>query len=115
MADLLASRRTAPEQDIGLELQSAFAVLRQRLAGESAGETPPVATLEAIARAFDLDRFACDVILLAAIAALEPDAGTLIAKRQGVMAPIPTIGLALSVFPQAHWSALTAEAPLRRH
>ena len=70
MADLLASRRTAPEQDIGLELQSAFAVLRQRLAGESAGETPPVATLEAIARAFDLDRFACDVILLAAIAAL---------------------------------------------
>jgi Pyruvate/2-oxoacid:ferredoxin oxidoreductase gamma subunit len=67
-----------------------------------------------LAETFGLTPFERDVVLLAALPALEPDAGDLIGQAQGdPRLRLPSVGLALSVLKDGHWSAFSAEGPLR--
>jgi hypothetical protein len=63
---------------------------------------------------FNLSQFECDILLLCAGIEIYPSLATLCAKAQGdTNKNYPTFNLALSVLPQAHWSAITPDGPLR--
>ncbi|HUP60706.1 MAG TPA: ATP-binding protein [Thermoanaerobaculia bacterium] len=65
--------------------------------------------------AFGLAPFERDVLLLCAAVELEGTFGNAIAAAAGdAQQTAPTFGLALSMLPDAHWSALAPHAPLRR-
>lgn len=75
---------------------------------------PPPA-LETLCRIFGLSGFERALLLLCAGAELDSSFADLIAATQGYPnRTAPVFGLALSVFPDAHWSALAPNAPLRR-
>jgi hypothetical protein len=84
--------------------------------GEAAPpECEPPPALEALCAAFALSPFERDVLLLCAGLELESSFAPLCAAAQG--APeraYPTFSLALAALPEAHWSALSPEGPLRR-
>jgi hypothetical protein len=87
-------------------------------AGQPA-KTPPVlaegSSADQLAETFALSPFERDVILLAALPALEPGAGELIGQAQGdARLRLPSVGFALSILKNGHWSAFAAEGPLRR-
>jgi len=72
--------------------------------------TPPTdepSALDVVTGAFGLSPFERDILLLCA--GVELDAG-----HAALCGSAPTFGLALAALPDAHWSALTLEAPLRR-
>lgn len=92
---------------------AAFPAVRAWLEGKDAG-TIPETRADRLADLFGLDDFARNVVLLAAYAALEPEAGRLIGSLHGhASRAAPTVGLALARLPDAHWSAFGAQAPLR--
>ena len=65
--------------------------------------------------AFDLSHFERTLLLLCAGIELDSSFAALCAAAQGdAQRNYPTFSLALAVFPQAHWSALTPQSPLRR-
>lgn len=68
---------------------------------------PPA--LETICSLFGLSSFERDILLLCAGVELDSQFAALIAPQTA-----PTFGLALSILSEAHWSALTIAAPLRR-
>lgn len=68
-------------------------------------------TLDAVAADFALSGFERAVLLLAAGQELVSEVGAELAARTGT--PLLTLGAALSLLPDAHWSALTPSAPLR--
>jgi hypothetical protein len=75
----------------------------------------PPAALDALCCAFSLSRFERDLLLLCAGVELDSAFGPLCAAAQGDPARnFPTFSLALAALPEAHWSALTPAAPLRR-
>jgi ATPase family associated with various cellular activities (AAA)/Winged helix domain, variant len=65
-----------------------------------------------LATAFGLTPFERDVLVLSAGVELDSRFTSLVADLLGIRAP--TFGLALAVLPDAHWSAVTPWAPLRR-
>ena len=70
--------------------------------------------LVALRRAFGLSRFECEVLLLCAGVELDGSFPPLCAAAQGdPRRTAPTFGLALAVLPEAHWSALAPDSPLR--
>jgi hypothetical protein len=70
--------------------------------------------LEAVCRSFGLSPFERAVLLLCAGPELDASFARLCAEAQGDPArPYPTFSLALAALPQAHWSALSSDAPLR--
>ena len=74
---------------------------------------PPA--LESLAATFGLNRFERDLLVLCAGMELDSGFAALCADAQGDdRRAYPTFGLALAVLPEAHWSALTPAAPLRR-
>jgi hypothetical protein len=76
-------------------------------------ESPPA--LEALAAAFDLSPFERDLVLLCAGIELDSTVAPLCAAAQGdASRTYPTFSLALAALPDAHWSALSPEGPLRR-
>jgi SpoVK/Ycf46/Vps4 family AAA+-type ATPase len=76
--------------------------------------TPPPA-LESLCRAFGLSSFERAVVLLCAGIELDSAFAALCAEAQGdPQKYYPTFELALAALPDAHWSALTPDAPLRR-
>jgi hypothetical protein len=88
------------------------------LEGALAGEQPPSeqpraepAALQALVGAFGLSPFERDLLLLGAGAELDAAIAQLCEQLTGAG---PTFGLALGALPEAHWSALTPIAPLRR-
>jgi len=103
----------------------------ERLQGHSEGDTPesdpqqalqeasvampaPPA-LETLCRAFGFSPFERDIVLLCAGVELNSRFASLCAAAQNAPArPYPTFSLALAVLPDAHWSALPSDAPLRR-
>lgn len=106
------------EQDQA-ELRRRLDVVKARLRGETAAETPsPSAELipfDRIIQAFNLSAFETELLLLCVGMELDPEFPTLCAAAQSEPSrPFPTFSLALSVLPDAHWSALSPEAPLRR-
>ncbi|MEN9937371.1 MAG: hypothetical protein RLZZ387_3950 [Chloroflexota bacterium] len=67
-----------------------------------------------LARAFDLSPFERDLLLLCAAVELDSGIAALCAELNGdPRRPSPSFGLAMTVLPDAHWSALTPGAPLR--
>jgi hypothetical protein len=82
---------------------------------EAAAALPQPAALDALTAAFGLTRFERTLLLLCAGVELDAEVGRLCADAQGdPTRPYPTFGLALAALPDAHWSALTPDAPLRR-
>jgi hypothetical protein len=95
------------------DIVAAFPAIRSWLEGKPA-RTMPETRADRLAALFGLDDFARNVVLLAAYAALEPEASRLIGELQGdPRRTAPTVGLALARVPGAHWSAFGGEAPLR--
>jgi hypothetical protein len=87
--------------------------LRQRLDGVAAAggfDPPAIPALARIAERFGLSHFETEVLLLCAAYELD---GAIPAGAAGQRAPYPSFGLALSLFDDGHWSALTPGAPLR--
>ena len=71
--------------------------------------------LRKLCQRLHLGPFEVSVLLLCAGAELEATWGPLCAAAQAApQRTYPTFGLALALFPGAHWSALTPDAPLRR-
>ena len=108
-------------------LMAALAGVRQALQrhlGETDGdadhdslETAPIkmpapAALETLARTFGLSSFERDLLLLCAGLELDSKFAALCATTNNKGQP--TFSLALAALPEAHWSALTPTAPLRR-
>ena len=78
----------------------------------SSMSAPPA--LEQLCTTFNLSPFERNILLMCAGIALLPNATALYANAQGNREmPYPTFGLALEVFPNAHWSAFTPQSPLR--
>jgi ATPase family associated with various cellular activities (AAA)/Winged helix domain, variant len=77
------------------------------------GERP--ATVDQVAAAFGLSSFERDVLVLCAGVELDTGIAELCAAANGDPGrDHATFGLALAALPDAHWSALTPDAPLRR-
>ena len=96
-------------------LLAELAVIRCRLRGEepcpangAVGTTP----LDALAAGFGLSTFERSVLLLVAGPELVGEMGAEIVAAAG--GSHPSFGLALRVLPDAHWSAVSPTAPLRR-
>ncbi len=87
------------------------------VSGEPEGgrwDHPDPPRLEQLCRLFHLSSFERRVLLLAAGVELETAFAHLCARAQGAPdRPFPTFSLALAAFPDAHWSALSPDAPLR--
>jgi hypothetical protein len=88
---------------------------------EPAVVAPPVmeddqpAALDMLGETFGLSSFERDVLVLCAGIELEAAFAPLCAAAQGdPQRNYPTFSLALAALPEAHWSALSPEAPLRR-
>ncbi len=76
---------------------------------------PAPPALETLCATFNLSPFERDVVLLCAGVELDSTFAALCAAAQDdPRRTYPTFGLALAVLPEAHWSALTPTAPLRR-
>jgi ATPase family associated with various cellular activities (AAA) len=81
----------------------------------AADAMPSPSALEILCHAFSLSAFERDLILLCAGIELNSSFAAVCAKAQGDAArSYPTFSLALAALPNAHWSALTPSAPLRR-
>ncbi|HEV8325056.1 MAG TPA: ATP-binding protein [Myxococcota bacterium] len=77
---------------------------------------PSPSALASLCKAFALSSFERSVLLLAAGIELDSGFGERCAAALGnPRQTYPTFGLALAAFPDAHWSALLPNAPLRRH
>jgi hypothetical protein len=71
--------------------------------------------LEQLAEMFLLSRFEQDLLLLCAGIEFDSRFSALCAAAQGdARLPYATLGLALAALPDAHWTALSPKAPLRR-
>jgi hypothetical protein len=76
---------------------------------------PAPSALDSLCAAFGLSTFECDVLLLCAGMELDSAFSQVCAAAQGKpQRAYPTFDLALAALPEAHWSALTPAAPLRR-
>ena len=134
MTTLMASPPTWQEANQQY-LKAALALIKQRLSNH-AGQTIDLtddpnealeiasqtlaqkwnakSSLETLCETFALSTFERDIVLLCASFDLDASVGPLCAIAQGnPQKAFPTLGLAMSLFPHAHWSALTPTAPLR--
>jgi len=113
---------TPRESNQGQEvLAAAIAALKARLAGAASpprardlGEdaTPP--NLRRLREAFGLSPFEADILLLCAAMELDGDVPGLFARAQkDPSRPFPTFALLLGLLPDAHWSAVAPDSPLR--
>ena len=91
--------RTPPETGLETEPPAPAAALPRRPA------------LEVLADRFGLSRFERDILVLCA--GVELDAGLAALCRDAGAGSGPTFSLALAALPDAHWSALTPNGPLR--
>jgi hypothetical protein len=81
----------------------------------AAASVPEASALELLCAAFHLSTFERDLILLCAGLELDGSMAGRCALAHGESRKTyPTFGLALAAFGNAHWSALSASAPLRR-
>lgn len=73
---------------------------------------PPA--LEQLCSAFELSAFERGILLLAAGAEMDSRLAALFASADSSRRPLPTLSLALTLLPAAHWSALSPSRALRR-
>jgi hypothetical protein len=116
----------ANQQRLAAEVARVRAAVERRLQpdGAAAQEPEPAAAggpdelpaaIDVVSSAFGLSPFERDILLLAAGVELDGSLASVCARAQpalGVAAP--TFSLALDVFADAHWSALSPDRPLRR-
>jgi predicted nucleic acid-binding protein len=89
--------------------------IAQEALSAAATDLPSPSALELLCKMFGLSTFERDLLLLCAGVELDSSFATMCAKAQGDPARLsPTLSLALAALPNAHWSALTPSAPLRR-
>jgi len=75
---------------------------------------PSTAALDTLVKVLGLSAFEKNILLLCAGAELDSSLAALIAGLHGNPSLVlPSFGLALGVLPEAHWSALSPNAPLR--
>ncbi|MDC0744840.1 ATP-binding protein [Polyangium mundeleinium] len=90
--------------------------LLERAREQARNELSTPAAIERIAAAFELSSFERDILLLCVGVELDPGLAGYCALLQGDRSRArPTFEVALSALPDAHWSALTPERPLRRY
>ncbi len=82
---------------------------------EMAGRAmPSPSALQRVENAFGLSTFERKILLMCAAVELKSDFAGLIAGLQlSHQQPLPAFGLAMSVFSDAHWSAISPDRPLR--
>ncbi|HEY3860539.1 MAG TPA: AAA family ATPase [Verrucomicrobiae bacterium] len=100
-------------------LAAEFARLKGLFEGKPAEAAPaasePAAAIDFLAAAFDLTGFERDILLLCAGVEMDSRLAELCGEAQGSSRQrCATFGVAMSVLPQPHWSALTPVRPLRR-
>jgi len=110
--------------ELRAELEKLFSQNDSRSGHESNGQTAPermewtfsrAPALESICSLFELSNFERKVLLMCAGAEMDARFPALYATGQKDAHRIqPTFSLALSAFPEAHWSALSPSRPLRR-
>ena len=77
------------------------------------GEGSPA--IEILSEIFNMSKFEQDVLLLCAGFELDSEVARLCAKaHHSLNTPYPTFGLAMAIFSNPHWSALSPRGPLRR-
>jgi hypothetical protein len=77
----------------------------------------PIPAIESLCKMFGLSSFERSVLILCAAVELDYEVSSLCTSINGGSRsthPYPTFSLALSVFPDAHWSALAPISPLRK-
>ena len=102
-------------------LMSALDAVRGLLEGRAPIQTPvaeeisPPAALETLCKVFGLSPFERAVLLMCAGMELDSKFAAVCARANGdPRRDYPTFSLALGALPDAHWSALSPDAPLRR-
>ncbi len=116
----MMSKATAKKNAASGPLGSRLDALKRLLDGKEAPESSPAKssphpTLLRLEQAFTLSPFESDVLLLCAGAEIDAEVGSLIARTQGDSSrSAPTFGMLLARIPQANWSAIGPDAPLRR-
>jgi hypothetical protein len=106
-------RRRPPTRTDALELEEGGGPTQALQEAADAMPAPPA--LETLSAAFSLSPFERDLLLLCASMELDSTFAAQCATAQGDPGrAYPTFGLALAALPEAHWSALTPAAPLRR-
>ena len=117
----LALVRAALEEHAAREREAAGAAARpeesreaaEQALQEAASALPSAAALDHLCSAFGLSPFERDLLLMCAGVELDASFARFVASLRGGNQH-PTFGLALAALPEAHWSALTPQAPLRR-
>lgn len=95
--------RAPPSETVAREFEAARAAL------------PAPSALDVLCKAFSLSSFERGLALLSAGAELDSSFGQRCAAAQGdARKEWPTVGMALALVPEAHWSALAPDGPLRR-
>ena len=76
----------------------------------------PIPAIESLSIMFGLSNFERSVLILCAAVELDYEVSSLCTSINGGSSthPYPTFSLALSVFPDAHWSAIAPISPLRK-
>ncbi len=98
-----------------LQEQSAQAKSEQQFAVESIATQSIPSALEQLCTLFSLSPFERDILLLCVGMELDPNFELLCANAQGNRERnYPSLGLALSVLPNSHWSVLASQSPLQR-
>ncbi len=99
-------------------LDGVRAALEGRAAAEpsaAAEEMSPPSALETLCKLFGLSSFERAVLLMCAGSQLDSKFASVCANASGdPRRDYPTFSLALATLPEAHWSALSPDAPLRR-
>jgi hypothetical protein len=124
-ASLPLEWRNTNKQSLGDELARIRKLLERYISkdGERPGPlavpepTPdnPSNPLDYLVKVFALTHFERDLLMLCAAVELDSDFESLCEAAHGKSdRTFPTFGLALAVLPEAHWSALSPERPLRR-
>jgi len=112
--------RSVSQSESGTEQQPASSgeanfAEAQRLIDQAAAALPAQSALDRMIEAFSLSPFERDLLLLCAGMELDGSFASLCGNAQGdAHANFATLSLALAALPEAHWTALTPAAPLRR-
>jgi hypothetical protein len=100
----------APDDSLVMDEQVAQAEAEM---AEAEATTPPPAMM-VLERSFGLSQFEGKVLLLCAAMELDTRIATLCARAQeNTQRPYPTFALAMALFDEPEWSALSPEGPLR--
>lgn len=102
-----------PETEQGSDdAETAIRALGKKLAAAESADPPPALII--LSRQLGLDRFEQQILLLCAAIELDGKTAALCAKAQdNPYKPNPTFALALRLFEQPNWQALSADRPLR--